>query len=126
MKINMETKFDIGQEVYIIRENTYHINNESKCSICEGIGKIVYRGQELRCPECSGKGTLLHGVDTVSKFSIDGQGAITGIKVQYANEICPYIKYKINKKFLSEDRLFATQEEAEARCRKLNGEVANG
>ena len=123
MQINVKRKFNIGQEVYVIRENTYHINNESKCSICDGIGKIIYKGQELRCPECSGKGKILNGIDTASKFSINSQGAITGIRVQYANENSPYIKYKVNKKFLSEDILFATQEEAEVRCRELNKEV---
>lgn len=47
MQINIDTKFELGQEVYIIKTNTYSIRNESKCPICEGIGNIIYKGQEF-------------------------------------------------------------------------------
>lgn len=83
MKINMETKFNIGQEAYIIH------NSRQKW-------KIMRRAV----------------IDDVRTLSI--------------NDVC-IIRYGFkNGAIYSEKILFATQEEAEARCRELNREVTNG
>ncbi len=119
MHIDVNTKFEVGQEVYIIGENIRQVRNESKCPICEGVGTIVYKGHELRCSNCN-NGVVLAGIDHVSMFSIFNRGNITGIRFQYANDNSATTKYKIYGRFIPECRIFATQEEAQARCDELN------
>ncbi len=57
--LQVDNKFEVGQEVFIIEEHVKTIKNEKKCPICDGIGTIEYKGYELRCPNCN------NGITTV-------------------------------------------------------------
>lgn len=54
--MNIKTKFNVGDQVFIIRQKTdsYHTD----CQTCGGTGKVHIRetGEELDCPSCNGKG----------------------------------------------------------------------
>ena len=49
MQINVETKFEVGQEVFLIKKDRKVIENKEKCKICNGEGLII-----LNCPLCQG------------------------------------------------------------------------
>lgn len=122
MEIN--PKYDIGQAVWTDRlVPIFHT-----CEICEGTGKIQYRGYELRCPECQGIGkNHLCG----EKEYVVEEVVITSIKATISSDCMMRIRYKVkpterNNTSRSEGSLFATKEEALARCearnRKMRGD----
>lgn len=61
--MNLKTKFNIGEQVYIIRSKseTYHYS----CPLCNGTGKVHIQenGDEIDCPSCKGNGDNI-GIDT--------------------------------------------------------------
>ncbi len=117
--LTVDNKFEVGQEVYIIEENVKSIRNEKKCPICDGIGKIVYKGYELRCSNCN-NGVTTVGIDRVSLFSIANRGKITSIRFQYVNQDSFSVKYKISGRYIPECRLASTEDEAAKICEDLN------
>ena len=52
MLLEINPKYDIGQVVWTDRL----VPILHTCEICEGTGKIQYRGYEFSCPECQGAG----------------------------------------------------------------------
>ena len=120
--IQVNNKFEVGQEVYTVEKSIRRVENTKKCDTCEGTGVIVYKGKNLKCP-CCNNGTIVTGVDKVSMYSIDDSGKITSIRFQYANEKSNFIRYKINGTFVPEERIAQSKEDAIALCDKLNEEV---
>ena len=125
MKINMETKFNIGQEVYVIQK----ARAKEPCAACNGQGHIKIEGNDFSCTSCFGTGRL-HGKRKI--YQLLGKDTITSIKIfnellnadGHHNELKTVVKYAFkNGTDFTDQKLFATQEEAEARCRELNGEV---
>lgn len=53
MKINLETKFNIGDKVFI-KENKMDNMLISKCKECDGTGKIETKAGIRKCPFCDG------------------------------------------------------------------------
>lgn len=43
--LKVDNKYDVGQEVYVIRETIKTIQHTEKCDTCEGMGIIVYKGK---------------------------------------------------------------------------------
>lgn len=117
--ITVDNKFEVGQEVFIVNENVKSIRNEVTCPICDGIGTIVHKGHKLRCPNCN-NGVTTISIDHVNVYSVSNRGKITSIRFQYANKDSFFTKYKIYGKFIPEDRLAATEEEAIKLCEHLN------
>lgn len=122
MEIN--PKYDIGQVVW--RDRLVSIFHT--CEICEGEGKIQYRGYELRCPECQGTGKKHRCGE--KEYVVD-EVVITSIKATISSDCMVRIRYKVkpterNNTSRSEGSLFATKEEAlawcEARTRKMRGD----
>lgn len=127
MKINIETKFNIGQEVYIIQK----ARSKEPCAACNGEGHIIVDGNRFSCTSCFGTGRL-YGKRKI--YQLLGKDTITSIKVLnyllnadgHHNELKTVVKYAFkNGTDFTDQKLFATQEEAEARCRELNKETAN-
>ena len=56
MQINIETKFNIGQEVYIIQK----ARSKEPCVACNGEGHIIVGGNRFSCDKWFGTGRL-HG-----------------------------------------------------------------
>ena len=125
MQINVETKVNIDQEVYIIQKARL----KEPCAVCNGEGHIIVDGNRFSCTSCFGTGRL-YGKRKI--YQLLGKDTITSIKVfnyllnadGHHNELKTVVKYAFkNGTDFTDQKLFATQEEAEARCRELNGEV---
>ena len=74
MQINVETKFNLGQEVYIIQK----ARSKEPCAACNGEGHIIIDGNRFSCNTCFGIGRL-HGKRKI--YQLDGKDTITSIKV---------------------------------------------
>lgn len=74
MQINVETKFNIGQEVYIIQK----ARSKEPCVACNGEGHIIVGGNRFSCDKCFGTGRL-HGKRKI--YQLAGKDTITNIKV---------------------------------------------
>lgn len=122
MQINIETKFNIGQEVYIIQK----ARSKEPCAACNGEGYIIVDGNRFSCDKCFGTGRL-HGKRKI--YQLAGKDTITSIKIfnyllnadGHHNELKTVVKYAFkNGNDFTDQKLFATQEEAQARCNELN------
>ena len=81
--VTIDNKFDIGQEVYIVRK----MREKTVCPACDGIGYKIFMYIEN-------------------------------------DEMKTVVKYKLkNGTEFVERSLFATREEAEARCKELNEQL---
>jgi hypothetical protein len=124
MQINVETKFNLGQEVYIIQK----ARSKESCAACNGEGHIIIDGNRFSCNTCFGTG-LVHGKRKI--YQLADKDTITSIKVYnyllntggHHNEPKAVVKYRFkNGDDYTDQKLFATQEEAETRCNELNKE----
>lgn len=125
MQINIETKFNIGQEVYIIQK----ARAKEPCPACNGQGHIKIEGNDFSCTSCYGTGRL-YGKKKI--YQLLGKDTITSIKIfnyllntgGHNNELKTVVKYSFKNGFdYTDQKLFVTQEEAETRCNELNKEV---
>lgn len=127
MKINMETKFEVGQEVFLIKKERKVIENRKKCEICSGVGHVFFKGYTMCCPECGGSKSIWVDSNIVDEYYFTDKKPHTitsiGIKITTKGSRLTYTidGNLYERKKVSEDELFATQEEAEAKCRELNG-----
>ncbi len=120
--MNLKTKFNIGDDVYLIRY--IYEESETSCSVCNGTGivHIKENGSEIKCPECSGTGTHL---DFNKKFSTE-HAVVKGIDVSVKNEN-PSITYTILLEnnvinYINQEMLF-TEKEADKIIK--NGDAEN-
>lgn len=118
--ISVFNKFEIGQEVFVIEKENMVLEEIQTCPVCLGSGNIVHRGYKMSCPKCNGKKEIVLNAKRVSLFSVDNKPHnITSIKYTISKE-GEYLRYRINNKSISEDMIFATREEAEMECERLN------
>lgn len=139
-----ETKFNIGDIVYII-EKAFILND---CPLCNTMGEIEtpIEGEqyEIRCPKCNGRGRIkttdipiwvVKEYTSVSissivpqveaKYIVDeiliSEGSVI-YKLKLANEDDNLSAYEVNKfkKTISEEYIFATKEEAQQFCDLAN------
>lgn len=125
MQINIETKFNIGQEVYIIQK----ARAKEPYPACNGQGHIKIEGNDFSCTSCYGTGRL-YGKKKI--YQLLGKDTITSIKVfkyllnagGHHNELKTVVKYGFaDRSDYTDQKLFATQEEAQTKCNELNKEV---
>lgn len=124
MHIDVNTKFDVGQEVYIIQK----ARSKESCAACNGEWHIIIDGNKFSCDKCFGTGRL-HGKRKI--YQLAGKDTITNIKVYnyllnaggHHNESKTVVKYGFaDRNDYTDQKLFSTQEEAQARCKELNKE----
>ena len=125
MHIDVNTKFEVGQNVFLIKKERKVIENKRICKICNGEGHIIYSGYTMCCPECNGDKYICTDSQIIDNYSTDKKPhAITSIgikitakgsKLIYMIDGKPYERKKV-----SENEIFATLEEAQARCDELN------
>lgn len=116
MRINVETKYDVGQEVYRIGK----VRKEEICSACNGEGYIKINNNVFSCNTCSTTGKIcgereqyqIVGKDTIKNISVVNY-LYNGTRVRYG--------FDMGITF-TENRLFETQEAAEEKCKELNRE----
>ena len=117
----VDNKFEIGEECYSVYRKPTHY----KCPVCEGNGKFLHNGYEVRCKNCNETGKLHNPKQSVL--------AVCKVRVRrIVASICTEqtsIKYKVDGvdefKFVkvnsrSENNLFKTIEEAEKYCVEVN------
>ena len=113
----VNNKFEIGQEVYIVQK----ARENSICPACNGDGHKMINGHKFSCVNCYGTGRL-QGKKKI--YKVKGKDKIHRISIQVYienEEVKTVIKYKFqNTTEFTDNRLFATEEEAIAECDKLN------
>ena len=67
--MEIKTKFDVGQKVYMVR--LQYKNAEKECPACRGKGIVHLHGEEYRCPNmcCQGK-VITRGIKYYSINSV--------------------------------------------------------
>lgn len=126
--MRIETNFNVGDVVYVCRnDSTYE---KEPCKICEGIGIISIKAETFSCPKCHGNKSTC--TKRVNKFTPEKR-TIRKVIVSVSENngtMQIYIRYE-TKTHGNRDRsvvdykniMFATKEEAEYRCKELNGEI---
>ena len=121
----VETKFNIGDSVYVVDKHTIRENKE--CFICNGTGRVQIKSKDYVCPECKGRGILSSKL--VSAYTVC-DAVVTSIKItKSSNRVC--VGYRCSVDYLNfykkmfpecDNKIFATKEEAISACEKLNAE----
>lgn len=106
--LNIENKFDVGQEVYLIEKK--------HCPVCNGNGSFYHNGYYIECPKCNKEEMYVVA---------EGTYKITGIRTNTHDGENFSIRYNAGGKKRQECRIFATKEEAEAVCKQLNEEESD-
>lgn len=118
--MQIHNKFDVGQEVYIIRK----VKKKTPCSVCKGEGHKIIEGHKYYCSLCCGEGFFSYG--TSKEYQVIGLKTITLVKTitqLQGKEALPktIVTYNVgNLKEVPEHYLFTNGEEAIATCAKLN------
>lgn len=126
--MKIETKFNVGDIVYVCKNNgTYE---KEPCKICEGTGNVTLKSKPFCCPECHGKkftytkkaNKFIPEKRTIRKviLSVSENNGTMQIYTRYGT------KTHGNRDRSVEDYkniMFATKEDAEYRCKELNGEI---
>lgn len=124
--MKIETKFNIGDVVYVCKNNSTY--KEEQYKICEGTGNVTLKGKSFCCPEC--KGNKFTYTKRVTKF-IPGKRTIRKVIVFISNSnenIQIHTRYETKSNHHGsvadyKNIMFATKEEAEYRYKELNGEI---
>lgn len=122
----VDNKYEVGQEVYVIEEDKRCIEKTETCDICLGDGYFDYRGFSHKCAKCDGIGKILIDEEEVTKYEVsDEPKNIASIRymVYGKDNTEPPLKYKIHGKFVAEEMIYPTYEEAKLACKRLNGIV---
>ena len=121
--MKIETKFNVGDIVYVCKSNS--ISEKEQCKTCDGAGIITLKSKSFCCPECHGnKFTYAKKVKDFIPEKRTIKKVITSVSENNAN-IQIYVRYetKANRQgSIAEYKniMFATKEEAEDRCKELN------
>ncbi|MBD5535133.1 MAG: hypothetical protein HDQ99_05675 [Lachnospiraceae bacterium] len=124
--MKIETKFNVGDVVYICKNNSTY--ETEQCKICEGTGNVTLKDKSFCCPEC--KGNKFTHTKKVARF-IPEKRTIRKVVVSISNNngnTQTHTRYETKSNrhgSIAEYRniMFATKEEAEYRCKELNGEI---
>lgn len=115
--IEVNNKFEIGEEVY----TGVRVPIKYKCPICEGQGKFMHNGYEVRCSNCCGSGKLHNS----HQFLLEPvKVKIYRINASVWNDVIT-VKYRVNcdeanVRNRSETALLRSFEEAEQYCKECN------
>jgi len=126
--MKIETKFNVGDVAYVCKNNSTY--EEEQCKICEGTGLITLKGKSFCCPECHGNKFTC--TKMVNRFVLEKR-TIRKVIVSVSENngtMQIYTRYE-TKTHGNRDKsvadykniMFATKEEAEYRCKELNGEI---
>ena len=123
----LKAKYKVGQRVYAVSHKSDSRQIHVKCDVCNSTGKVKIEGrdEEYVCPVCYGRTDTEHYgyMYTISYC----EATIGKIEIE---EYAPEYSYKSEVKYMlretgvgsgrlwKEDRLFATEEEANEFCEK--------
>ena len=123
--MKIETKFNVGDVVYVCKNNGTH--GKEPCKICEGTGVISIKDETFCCTKCHGN--KFTNTKRINRF-IPEKRTIRKVIVSVSENngnMQMYTRYE-TKTHGNRDRsvadyrniMFATKEEAEYRCKELN------
>jgi hypothetical protein len=107
--VDIKTKFDIGQKVYLVRIKKDYIT----CPACNGSGKLLgLDGKKYGCLRCFGHGDIysdgkFEGVDEM----------ITSIVIEKFNRVFYHCSCTYS---VPEDEIYSTKKEADEVAREAN------
>lgn len=55
MELNLNTKFEIGNRVFVIVKENRCWQKKETCDVCMGQGYVPYREYRCTCPKCTTK-----------------------------------------------------------------------
>lgn len=115
--IQVNNKFEIGEEVY----TGVRVPVKYKCPICDGEGRFLHNGYEVKCNNCCGSG-MLHNTHQFLLEPVKVE--IRRIIASFWNDVIT-VKYKVNcaeanVNSRSETTLFKTFEESKQYCKECN------
>lgn len=126
--LNIDNKFEIGQEVYLITGRNVRIEDKRTCDVCLGVGTVTYKGYEITCPKCNGEKNIVLDSKVATVHTVEYKPYRI---VSYRYTVCKdgeFLRYRVKhdndgkEKSILEEEIFTTKEEAEARCKELNEE----
>lgn len=115
--VEVNNKFKIGEKVY----TGVRVPVKYKCPICEGEGKFLHNGYEVKCSNCCGSGKS----HNAHQFLLEPvMVTVQRIIASIWNDAIT-VKYKVNctdanVNNRSETTLFKTLDEAERYCKECN------
>lgn len=126
--MNITTKFNLGDEVYPIRQMRKEV--VTPCVTCDGVGEAeLVNGKRITCPACYGRKTDINYAPQAWYISMDSIGEVGKIEVTlYA----PGYSYKSEERYMLSSTgvgtgtcwhardLFASMDEATAECDARN------
>lgn len=123
----IESKFNVGDTVYVCKNNS--TKDLETCKICDGKGEITIKNESFCCPKChGGKFTYSKKVKKFTPEKMIIKKVIVSVTENHGNTQI-YEKYdcetpsgKNRSVALYRNIMFASIEEAEARCKELNEE----
>ena len=127
--MQIETKFNVNQKVFCVDKERRII--KKPCKICNSSGTVKLKGKNYKCPACSSnveyRNTHVIHEAVISKIKVsisDGQVHISYRCIYDRDKDLP-LKEKHKETAIPEygNKIFATLEEAEARCMELDKEI---
>ena len=127
--LNINNKFEIGQEVYLIRK----VKIKNPCPACNGEGNKIIDGNKFYCSKCNGEGYLRY--EEKKEYQVVGLVTISLVKSitqLQGKELIPQTVVTYNAsnengtytiKEIPEHHLFTNGEEAMKYCGILNREL---
>ena len=122
--LNIDNKFEIGQEVYVIRKKRI----AKLCSACNGAGYKIIDGNKFYCSKCDGE--RYSGYETKKEYQVIGLKTVTLVKSitqLQGKELVPktVITYNVGNECMTlkevpEHHLFVSCDEAITVCGDLN------
>ena len=119
MKINLNTKYDIGQQVFFVEHSTSH--ETVPCEHCNGNYREIVNGIEYTCPYCKGG----RSSRTIDKYRVRS-GIITNVRISLLG-IDRRRDYDLNteKEFDTNIKYSVTENRAESYFSDIDGSSMN-
>lgn len=121
----INNKFEIGQEVFLITERKERIENKCTCDVCLGLGTVTYKGYEMECPKCDGKKSIVLDSKMATIYTVEDKPYHV---VSYRYTVCKdgeILRYRLKhdygkEKSVAEEEIFASREDAVKVCDDKN------
>lgn len=116
--------FKIGQLVYPIRNKRHTFTFHKECAYCDNTGKVNIKGKEFTCPNCNCQLEYKEVIEKIVAEPVKVK-AVLNFKNRnkslemYSTESSGF-GLKICKQDNGDNQYFASQEEAQKECDKIN------
>jgi len=120
--MQIETKYDIGDEVYGIFLDREFASVPVECDTCDSTGKVELKENKFTCPDCQGKST--QKVARKEWKILTWERRIYKIEVRKDGAEFQIYYLLTNGYLMCVSNLFKTKKEARAACKIRNAQIA--